>query len=338
MARKKKETPPAKTDGWLNTYADMVTLLLCFFVLMYTASVPDDAKMQWILQSFASLKGQLINPVAIEPDPINRVEEDEENPGPDPGENNGDIPGIDGNMPMTFDDMFNWVSKEVELSDFSDSISVGMSQGKMYVRFDADIMFPPDSAELMQSGRDALNIIAPIIRQMNKYISTVEVAGHTAAVPAGQRSGVNDWSLSSQRAVVVTNFLDMWAKMVDSDKFQTGGYGQYRPYKSNEQEETRRHNRRVELVISRNDFEVERTAEMLDILNYDYGLGSSQGGSRHPTAGDHDRAAQIKRGLLEKYNISEDDFDNANKPSDVFDEWGPVIKGIPTLPDRPDTE
>ncbi|MCL1788736.1 MAG: flagellar motor protein MotB [Oscillospiraceae bacterium] len=339
MARKKKETPPAKTDGWLNTYADMVTLLLCFFVLMYTASVPDDAKMQWILQSFSSLKGNLVNPVAVEPDPISKTDEEESpNPGPDEDDHReGDIFGIPGDMPMTFDDLFNWVSTEIDKADLDGAVSVGMSQGKLYIRFNDDIMFAPDSYELLPSGRAALNVIYPGIKLMNDYIATVEVAGHTAAVPQGQRSGVNDWFLSGQRAITVTNYLDMWAKMVDSDKFQLSGYGQYHPYLSNESEDTRAKNRRVELVITRNDFEVERTAEVIDILAYDHELGVTPGGNLHPTPPDHNRAGQVRRGLLEKYDVTEEEFESGGRnPNTDISEWGPTIRGIPTLPDRPD--
>jgi outer membrane protein OmpA-like peptidoglycan-associated protein len=247
-----------------------------------------------------------------------------------------DVPGIQGEEPLTFDDMFNWVQETIEEADLSGSISVGMSQGKLYIRFDNDVMFAPDSFALLPSGRAALNLIYPGIKAMNDYIATVEVAGHTAAVPGGGRGGINDWYLSSQRAVTVTDFLDFNARMVDSDKFQTAGYAQHQPYMSNEQEATRARNRRVELVITRNEFEVERTAEVIDMLTFDYQLGVIPGSNRKPDPKDHHRAEQIKQGLLQKYHIAEDVYDNRNEDSsEPINEWGPRIQAIPTLPDRP---
>ncbi|MCL2070727.1 MAG: flagellar motor protein MotB [Oscillospiraceae bacterium] len=337
MARKKKEEQPVNTDAWLNTYADMVTLLLCFFVMMYTASVPDETRMQFIMQSFKNLRGETVQAVAVEPTDDSRTEEQEDHPGPDdPATATGERPGVPGAMPLTFDDLYNWVSEKVDASDFSTAITVGMSQGKLHVRFDADIMFAPDSFELLPTGRAALNLIHPGIKAVGDYIDSVEVAGHTAAVPGGGRGGINDWYLSSQRAVTVTDYLDYWARMVESSKFQTAGYAQHHPYLSNEDESTRRRNRRVELVITRNDFEVERTGEIIDMLVHDYGLGATPGGDRHPSPQDHSRAAQVARKLLERYGIADDEADDRALVGSDADEWGPVIPGIPVLSGRTD--
>lgn len=332
MARKKQPEAPLKTDGWLNTYADMVTLLLCFFVMMYTASIPDAAKMQWILRALSPISGDVVNPVVDEPvdDPLNDDNEEGPNPAdPEPG----DIPGVPGPQPLTFDDMYNWVAEAIEKSDLSSSISVGMDGGKMRIRFDDDIMFAPDSAELLPSGRRALNLISTPVSRMNDYIESVVVEGHTAGVPQGMARGIIDWNLSSMRASNVTDYLDYFRNMVDSEKFQTAGFGQYKPIESNEQEETRRKNRRVELVITRNEFEVDRTAEVIDIISYDYGLGVVPGGEIKPRPGEHDQTERIRQMLYDRYGIIDEDDNKAVAGNNS--EWGPVIPGIPSLPSRP---
>ena len=334
MARKNKPKSDTNTDGWLTTYADLLSLLLCFFVLMYTASTPDEARLQWILRSMSSLTGEVINHVIVDP-MDDSSKGDEDFTGPDPAEaSEGDVVGVPGPSPLTFDDLFNWVSNVIDTNDLSTSASVGMEQGKLHIRFDSDIMFAPDSYELLASGRRALNLISPGIRAVNDFISSVEVAGHTAAVPAGMRSGIHDWFLSSQRAVTVTNYLDFWVRMVDSEKFQTAGYGQYRPIKPNDIEDNRSQNRRVELVITRNEHLVERTAEVIDMLNHDYRLGASPGGGRQGQTAE-EQVNQIRNNLYSRYGVTEEDAAESAKPPSTPGRWGPMIPGIPVLPEKP---
>lgn len=65
MSRKKKQEVKQGLDEWMATYSDMVTLLLCFFVLLYASSTPDETKFQYIFQSFNS-QGKYINPFVTE--------------------------------------------------------------------------------------------------------------------------------------------------------------------------------------------------------------------------------------------------------------------------------
>ena len=53
MARKKNEDPPIKTDGWMNTFSDLMNLLLCFFVMLFSMSTIDAEKFQKVIASFS---------------------------------------------------------------------------------------------------------------------------------------------------------------------------------------------------------------------------------------------------------------------------------------------
>ena len=70
MAKRRAESGEEK-GNWLDTYADMVTLLLCFFVLLYSASSVDETKWQYIYQSFTS-SGSYINPFVMDEQPKKR--------------------------------------------------------------------------------------------------------------------------------------------------------------------------------------------------------------------------------------------------------------------------
>ena len=340
MARKKKEQPPANTEGWLNTYADMVTLLLCFFVMMYTASTPDEQKMQWIFQSFQNFSGSILNPVVMEPVDDSRVDNPEDNPGPDkPPSSEGDMLGVAGVMPKTYDDLFNWVSQAISENDLSSAVSVSVGEdGKLHIRFDSDIMFAGNSYELLPAGRNALNKISPGINAIQDYIASVNVEGHTAPTPGDPKVGVNEWFLSSLRSVSVVNHLDFDRRMVASEKFKTNGIGRYDPYYPVDTEATNSKNRRVELVITRNDFNLQDTEVMMDLLKYDFGLPFNSGGqdiSRYYNPQEFDKKGQVGRRILEKYG----DIESVEIENDLpIGEWGVSIPGIPVISPKDDAE
>lgn len=273
MAKKKVKIIHTGVDEWMSTYGDMVTLLMCFFVLLYAASTPDETKFQYIFQSFNS-QGQYINPFVMEDYNEGELKTDEDG--------NTDVPVSNGDkgtqsneekdslgLPNNFDELFAWASRAAAQSEFSGAISVSQSSaGRINIRFDNSIMFDGDSAVLKESGKKALRTVMPGIKAIGNYIKSIRVQGHTAAVGF---SAVNDWDLSSARACSVTKYMD-FNVVVASDKYITEGRAQYDPIADNSTEEGRAQNRRVELVITRNEIEAENTAIIQDTLMYDYGI------------------------------------------------------------------
>lgn len=274
MARKKQEAKKG-LDEWMATYSDMVTLLLCFFVLLYASSTPDETKFQYIFQSFNS-SGQYVNPFVFEE--IDDGDSKTDNDG------NSSIPAgagtgteIDHNesgigLPNNFDELFAWVSKAAENSEHADAIDVHQStSGRINIRLNNSIMFEGDSAVLLPSGKEALRDIMPGIKAVRDYIKNIRVQGHTAE----GLSRVNDWDLSSARACSVIKYLD-YNVVVESKKFIAEGRGPHDPIADNSTEEGRSENRRVEIVIIRNEQAISDTDIIQDILQYDYGIIQAQ--------------------------------------------------------------
>lgn len=274
MAKKKQEVKQGLAE-WMATYSDMVTLLMCFFVLLYASSTPDETKFQYIFQSFNS-QGQYVNPFVFEE--VDDGDSKTDNDG------NSSIPAGAGTgtqidegesgigLPNNFDELFAWVSKAAASSEHSEAISVYQtSSGRINIRLNNSIMFAGDSAVLLESGKQALRDIMPGIKAVKEYIKNVRVQGHTAA----GLSAVNDWDLSSARACSVVKYLD-YNVVVESEKFVTEGRGPYDPIADNSTEEGRSENRRVEIVIIRNEKAISDTAILQDILQYDYGIIQAQ--------------------------------------------------------------
>jgi len=330
MARKKQAAAAENTEGWLTTYADLISLLLCFFVLMYAASTPDEAKMKWILQAMTPISGEIVNPVHVD-DPMDNSQNDiQENIAPDielPSNDDGDVVGVEGDLPMTFDDLFNWVSDAIESNNLNASISVSEAHGRIHIRFDSDVMFEADSHILLPEGVRMLRLISSGITAVEDYVRTVEVGGHTSALASGRRTGIDDWFLSSMRAVAVTNQLDYGFGMVAPDKFLPMGYAQWEPYHSNETEDGRAKNRRVELVVIRNDYNLGDTSLIVDMLAYDYQLAPlPQGpdGTRHQPPGQFDRDQQIRAAIWERYR--------GDEPMPLLPSGGEFGSAIPSSP------
>ncbi|MCM1055004.1 MAG: flagellar motor protein MotB [Bacteroides sp.] len=325
---KKKERSKIDPNAWMNTYSDMVTLLMCFFVLLYAASTPNEVKWQYIFQSFTS-SGTYINPFVTAEDP-NRVPVKDndgnslEPAGSDMDENDFEITNSD--LPSNFNELAGWVSGAIAASEFSeDQISVSVSSsGSITIRFKDSVLFAPNSAELTAQGRRAVGMFVPALRALNEYIAKINIGGHTAAVQGF--SDVNDWTLSSARACSVLGYME-WRVTVDPPKYKAEGYAQYTPIADNDTEEGRAQNRRVELVIIRNNNDRHTNATIEDILKYDYGIRQT-GGNANPD--NDDSVQQIISNLENKYSTTIDSSGNV-----LGNESGPDIQGAVTgIPDE----
>lgn len=307
MAKKKQEAKKG-LDEWMATYSDMVTLLLCFFVLMYTASTPDETKLQYIMQSFQTA-GAYINPFVVDElgDETDSVEEDGNADRPaNAGEGTQENPNQDGiGLPNNFDDLYVWATMTAASSNYSDSIQVSQtSSNRITIRFNNSIMFEGDSAVLLEPGRKALQIFMPGLKAIQSYIKNIRVQGHTAEGV----SAVNDWDLSAARACSVLKYID-FQRIMDSAKYIAEGRACYDPIADNSTPEGRQQNRRVELIIIRNDEKINDTAILQDILMYDYGIlhsESTQLDRLDPIGGvNSDTVEQIISGLDDKYKGEE---------------------------------
>ena len=323
---KKKERSKIDPNAWMNTYSDMVTLLMCFFVLLYASSTPDETKWQYIFQNFVS-SGKYVNPFVTAEDP-NRTEVDSDDegnsiepPGDPTDSNDHEISNTD--LPSNFNDLASWFSATAAASVYKDDISVSVnSSGSITIRFSDSVLFAPDSAELLSSGREAISMFLPGIKGISEYIGRIEVSGHTAL---GFSPEVNDWDLSSARACSVIKFMD-WRRVVESKVYLAEGHAQYSPIASNDTPEGKAKNRRVEITIIRNDNNTISNDVIEDILKYDYGIGHGYGPGSSPS--NADAVQQIIDRLEEKYETTIDKDGNV-----LGSESGPTIPpsvdGIP---------
>lgn len=255
----KKRSGDAESGGsWMDTYGDMVTLLLCFFVLLFAMSSMDQSKFQYIAQALSSM-GKVVNTVVAEnvevEDPSGNLIEDAE------------LNAGGGELPESFDELYTFLVAYVEENGLQASVEVEKGAAGITLRFRDNIFFDPDSAVLRESGRELISNLAPAFSSVDSYILGIKVSGHTAKVP---ESPVDEWELSSDRANNVLRYM-MELDFCSVDKLSSSGYGGYRPVDTNDTEDGRRNNRRVEITIARSDVDYSNPSVVQEFLDMEYG-------------------------------------------------------------------
>ena len=244
----KKKKSGGGGANWMDTYGDMVTLLLCFFVLLYSMSTISEEKWRAIVTSF-------------NPNAVLTPTENSGNNGPlaDEIENPGDETLVSQQQDINnmIKELYQMLDQLANEDGMSSSISVSMDGGIVYVKFNESTFFNADSYALRPEAVEILTRVSAILDKAANAIEEIRVQGHTAQATAHERNPVrNDRFLASNRATEVVVFLQEHSTISPS-RLSSEGFGQWRPISSNATGESRAYNRRVEMIISGRNLENE---------------------------------------------------------------------------------
>jgi chemotaxis protein MotB len=230
MARKRAEdVPKAGAPEWMNTYGDMVTLLLCFFVLLFSFATLDVQKFKAIAVSMNGSLGVLDSGMTLSMEPlINSF------PSDTPTEEAEE-----------FQKLYEEMSKYVKANNLEASITLRLDERGLLVRFMDDVLFDSGKADLTPKAREIINKVAEIIRQNDK---NVRVEGHTDNIPINTLRFPSNWELSTTRAVNVVKYL-IEENGIEAKRLSASGYSDQHPVDDNNTQVGRQKNRRVDMVI-----------------------------------------------------------------------------------------
>jgi chemotaxis protein MotB len=241
MARRKKGGGgggPGSGD-WLNTYADMVTLLLTFFILLFSMSSMDSAKFNMLVSAFTS-DSSSSDQIVIFAQSDGTLDASASQGGPD--EEVIEITDLE--------DVYQRILQIIKESGAEESVEVSKGEGYVFISFMDEMLFQPNSARLKDpSNMEILSQVGYAIRMVENEVEMISVNGHTAAIPDNPDYPVSDRQLSSQRADVVLMYLEDNVG-VDGSKLLTVAWGKNRPIADNTTAEGMSRNRRVEILIS----------------------------------------------------------------------------------------
>jgi chemotaxis protein MotB len=254
MARKRKHPEHANHERWLVSYADFITLLFAFFVVMFAASNSDQKKAGQIAQAVQVAFKEL----AIFT-PTGKVV---------PLYDNGNLPSdtkrVIGNDHSPFDPTQfvaggkagDSISKQ--LSDIRSQLEVKLKEelANRSIRISEDSrgltvslaeagFFDPGSAVMPPKALEAVDRIAATLRP---FEHNIRVEGHTDNTPIHTAQFPSNWELSTARATFLLQYLIATEK-ISPQRLSAVGYGEYRPVASNDTAEGRAENRRVDLVV-----------------------------------------------------------------------------------------
>jgi len=245
------EEPEERTDGWMTTYADMVTLLMTFFVLMFAISNVDSKK---AMLFFAGLSADGLSTAQFEQitemfNPGDDIDEwyypPTPTPTPDPG---GD--GEDGSSPELVA-LFHLMGAYINEEGIGEDIKLEFNGEFLLMTLRNDILFESARANVLPEMRYIGEVIARLIAGTHNPDNPFEivVTGHTDNRPIHTAEFPSNWHVSVRRAV---NFADILISEsgIDPFYFQARGASEYHPIDTNATEEGRQRNRRVEVMVT----------------------------------------------------------------------------------------
>ncbi len=309
MARKKAHEEHENHERWLVSYADFITLLFAFFVVMYAVSSVNEGKYRVLSESLVaafrsptkSLMPIQVGQVAKSPEtdridfrkaptpvviqlpnmPAPRPDKNKHKQAPPPkpehkGEGKG---GANAAAEKELHDISDKIAAAMSDMIRKDLIHVRRSKHWVEVEINTNILFPSGSARLAPQAVPVLEKLAHVLR---RFPNALHVEGFTDNVPINNEIFPSNWELSAGRAASVVHLFSQAG--VDPRRMVAIGYGQYRPVGDNSTAAGRAKNRRVVLVIQ----SLTDTAKVAKTLEAGGAAGPSpsHGSPQAPPVGD----------------------------------------------------
>jgi chemotaxis protein MotB len=250
----KKPEKPANHERWVISYADLLTLLLAFFVVLYASSTQNRHKMDQEAESFVrAFHG---TPASVQSASTAGSGVMQHSPSPVPVQHEKTAPRV----PRMQHTLARAVTAEIQslqkvkqmlqtlLQPLIDKHEVSMQSLPLTltIQLDASVLFPSGQATLKPPGMDLLNQVATSLVTLPPAFS-VYVQGFTDNQPIATAQFPSNWSLSAERAVTVVSLFQ--ADKMPGGQMSAQGFGEFAPVASNDTDAGRAKNRRVVIVI-----------------------------------------------------------------------------------------
>ena len=242
MARKRRqEEPSGGAPEWMTTYGDMVTLLLCFFVLLFSFSEVDARKFESMIASFQGSLGILDSGTnIISGENITIVTENDLT--------DEELAELEG-----FKELEDQLDEFLKDSGLDGDMLVSMERKGLVLRFQDSVLFDSGKADIKENAKEILISVVEFLEKPEFANKEIRIEGHTDTDPLRRNARYEtNWELSTARSSNVVRFLieDMNLNPI---RFSAAGYGEHHPIASNDTQENKRKNRRVDIVILRSE-------------------------------------------------------------------------------------
>lgn len=224
----------AQTDGrsaWLMVYADLITLIMIFFILLFSISMMNMEKIEDVLKAFEidfqtdAPSTRLFN--LIDTGPILEGKK------------------LDHFIGLREVNTYKEIHSIIREMDLVKNMDATFVEGKIVLRIEGRVLFDTGSAQLLPEATRVLEGVIQIIKENPQY--HVEIQGHTDNRPIHTPKFASNWELSAIRAATVLRYLI--ENGIPKDRLSATGFADLRPIASNDNLDDRQKNRRVEFVL-----------------------------------------------------------------------------------------
>ncbi|MGM8213377.1 flagellar motor protein MotS [Virgibacillus sp. W0430] len=254
--RRVRRSQKGGAPKWMVTYSDMVTLILVFFILLFSFSQIDLVKFEAVSESF---RNRMI--FDFYPSPIPMENPTQSSSHQEKGDNSNEFQTPTLKKDTTDKDqqqdslsqLMNNVENFLNEHGLNDVVSANRTERGVVLVLQERVLFDSGEAEILDSGKPFLNEIGTLLLKIPNH---VKVEGHTDNRPISNYRYPSNWELSGARAGSVIRYL-MNKNDLDESRFSVAGYGDTRPLVPNDSAANWSQNRRVEIVILEENTEPE---------------------------------------------------------------------------------
>lgn len=237
--RKKEEHEEHMDETWLVPYADILTLLLALFIVLFASSQIDSAKFKAIETAFkqafqgnAGILDSGQNPIPL-PEPATPQQSSPENI----NKENNNLKSLQDN-----------INRFIAQNNLQGKIDTSITDEGLVFEINNELLFNRGGAQL---GTNIQPLISKIADLLSMTTQQIIISGHTDDRPINTEEFPSNWDLSSKRAINVMKSILAQNQYLQPQRFSAIGYGEYRPTAPNITEENRTKNRRVEILLVR---------------------------------------------------------------------------------------
>ena len=235
------------SNSWIVTFADLMTLILVFFILLYTLADYDDKAFRARISEVQVVDGEGQQMSVIDyasksgrdPEPLQVVEDMLGlNPSPDV-------------IQTTEPQIYNDIASMVDYTDAGEEVSLKLDGDQINLSIDGRFLFDSGKADLKDSAKVIFSNLAQIFRDNPDY--HIAIRGHTDDLDIDTERFPSNWELLAIRATTVLRYFIQQG--IDPERMSATGYADFLPLVPNDTPENRARNRRVEFVLEKKESE-----------------------------------------------------------------------------------
>ncbi len=267
MAKKKREEAPKGSPAWMATFSDLMNLLLCFFVLLFSMSTVDAQKFEMIVasmqNSFSILpsggssmgEGQMVSAGVSQLEFLDNYYKEDTNSNSE-AENENDMQSNQSQQSVEeayqeqalaeSEEMAEEIEEMAEAGGIQDQVEVDFNAQYVLLTLNGALLFDSGSSDIREDAYPLVDKIGAILNNYNQNI--IEIEGHTDNVPISGGKYENNNVLSMYRALTVADYIREITSL-NPGLIKSSGRGDYVPVADNSTPEGRARNRRVEIKI-----------------------------------------------------------------------------------------